>query len=277
MQLKIQRSQRMGGALGGTVLFCLDVRAAYDPLETSNIARYRLGNELIYSSKAAQRHAERASAGLNDASNMHAGLAGQAKGLAKGIASLAMAKMSLNITIASLGRGHHIECKDLAELMEAEETVMQACRNIRDYLQLAASFNGSTVLVDFSNGEEVSIAEAPPALPIAPEPVVIEATPVTARAATASTPAPMPAAMPPEPAEDGIVYSEMAFAEQTDIADKMIEWLKAKYTTDPVLTTALGVVVVMPPLLWIFGAHVLAAIVGIVALAGLLTYKSMAR
>jgi hypothetical protein len=59
MQLKIQRSQRTGGVLGKTVIFCLDVRADYSSAEQDNIRKYKLGSEIIYSSRTAQKHAAR--------------------------------------------------------------------------------------------------------------------------------------------------------------------------------------------------------------------------
>jgi hypothetical protein len=65
-----------------------------------------------------------------------------------------MAKMRLNISIASLGRGHHIECKDLEELLEAEDTVRTACKNVTRFLEVAGTFNGSEVVIDYENGEE---------------------------------------------------------------------------------------------------------------------------
>jgi hypothetical protein len=153
MQLKLQRTQRMGGAFGNKVLFCLDARAEYAPAEQADIRKYKLGSEVIYSSRAAKKHLENAGAHLDRTQS--GGTGERAAGLARGVVSLAMAKMQLSISIASLGRGHHIECKDLGELMEAEEAVMNACRNLRDYLKLAATFNGSIVLVDFEDGEKV--------------------------------------------------------------------------------------------------------------------------
>jgi hypothetical protein len=143
----------MGGLVGGTVFFCLDVRADYAPEEASNIRKYKLGKEVVYSSRAARRHLENASA-RGDAMDRSDRLRDKAAGMAMGLASIALAKMNLNISIASLGRGHHIECKDLSELMGAEEAVMQACRNVRDFLDLAATFNGSTILVDFVGKDE---------------------------------------------------------------------------------------------------------------------------
>jgi hypothetical protein len=79
---------------------------------------------------------------------------------------MALAKMQLNVTIASLGRGHHIECKDLEELLESEDTIRTACKNLTRYLEVADTFDGSELVVEYVNGEErVHIAQnAPPLL-----------------------------------------------------------------------------------------------------------------
>src|SRR6185437_3160326 len=86
-------------------------------------------------------------------------------GLAKGVAALALAKLHLNISIDSLGRGHHIECKDLDELIEAEDAVMTACRSLKAYLALASTFNGSIILIDFDQGEQQHISQGTLELP----------------------------------------------------------------------------------------------------------------
>jgi hypothetical protein len=163
MQLKIQRSQRAGGITGGTVYFCLDVRADYTPEERENISKYRLGSEVIYNSQAARKHLETAGTHLDR--TQVGGVGERAAGLARGAFSLAMAKMSLNISIASLGRGHHIECKDLAELLEAEEIVRNACKSVTQFLETAATFNGSEVVIEYDKGEErVHITQSAPPL-----------------------------------------------------------------------------------------------------------------
>lgn len=152
MQLKIQRSQRLGGAFGGKLYFCLDVRAAYTEQETRDINKYQLRTEVIYNSQDAKRHLENAGQHLGATQSGSAGE--RAGGLVKGAFSLAMAKMKLNISIGSLAAGQHIECKDLAELIEAEEVILAACKNLQNYLRLAKSFDGSTVLIDFPEGGE---------------------------------------------------------------------------------------------------------------------------
>lgn len=138
MQLKVKRSQRTSGLMGKTVVFCADIRAEYTPEKRTNINKYNLGGEVIYNSRAAADHLER----------MGRQVDGSATGLLKGLGSLVLAKMNLNITIASLQQGHHIECKDLSELLECEEAVMTACKNLKGFLEAAATFDGREILVD---------------------------------------------------------------------------------------------------------------------------------
>jgi hypothetical protein len=157
MQLKFQRSQRTGGLIGNTVIFCLDARADYNPTETANISKYKIGGEVVYNSQAAKRHLENMGRHLDRVDNDS--LKEKAAGLARGVASLALAKLNLNISIASLGRGHHIECKDLPELLDAEKTLMDACRSLKQYLDAAATFNGSIILVDFDDGEKTHVSQ----------------------------------------------------------------------------------------------------------------------
>jgi len=137
--------------MGNTVFFCLDVRADYSPEERGNIQKYKLGGQVIYNSQAARKHLDHAGAHLDR--TQAGGVGERASGLARGALSMAMAKMSLNISIASLGRGHHIECKDLEELLEAEETVRTACKNVTRYLEAAATFNGSETVIEYERGE----------------------------------------------------------------------------------------------------------------------------
>ena len=102
---------------------------------------------------------------------------GSAKGLLKGLGSLVLAKMNLNITIASLQQGQHIECKDLGELLECEEAIM----TVRlPSMLVAVGF----LLAACAPGAAAPSASAPPAA----------ATAAPARAAPTSGPAPAAAA-----------------------------------------------------------------------------------
>ena len=180
MQLKIQRSQRTGGLVSNTVFFCLDVRGDYSPEERGNIAKYKLGPQAIYNSRTAQKHLDNAGTQLER--SKQGGNRELWAGLARGAVSLAMAKMALNITIASLGKGHHIECKDLEELLEAEDTVRTACKNVTRYLEIADTFNGSETVIEYEKGEEkVHVTQGATPLLTYPPPNPVPLRPVMTR------------------------------------------------------------------------------------------------
>ena len=203
MQLKIQRSQRQSGVVSKAVVFCVDARIFLSAEEQANVQRYRLGNEIIYSSEAAKRHAQGAG-GEHFTST---------SSWARGIYHAAAARMALNITIDSLQRGQHIECKDLNEVRDAEDALKQACQNLKEYLQTAATFDGNEVVIDFSK-DEPEIVSQPVLLaaPVAPAPIVQPTptdfvssplpAPVAAPAASYDYNAPPPAANPFQPALD---------------------------------------------------------------------------
>ena len=158
MQLKLTRSQRESGVLSRAVLFCLDARVQLTPEEQASVNRYKLGGQLIYNSEASKQRVKAGEAAMAD---------GTGSGGFKALAQFALARLHLNITVDSLQRGQHIECKSLDELLGAEEALMEACQNLRAYLDTAASFDGREVLVDF-NGKEPAVVStvAPPALAV---------------------------------------------------------------------------------------------------------------
>jgi hypothetical protein len=159
MQLKLTRSQRDGGIVSKTVLFCLDARVQLTSEEQASVSRYKLGGQLIYNSEASQRRVKAGEAAMAD---------GKGSGNLKALAQFALARLHLNITVDSLQRGQHIECKSLEELLQAEEALMEACKNLRAYLDTAASFDGREVLIDFSGAEPVVVSSAEPPMLAAP-------------------------------------------------------------------------------------------------------------
>lgn len=181
MQLKLKRSQREAGVLSTNVIFCLDARVEFTREEQHSITRYKLANQVIYNSEASRRLFEKSAAQQD----------GSLKGNLKALASAAMAALKLNISIASLQRGQHVECKSLDELLGAEDAIMTACQNLRGYLDTAASFDGREVLVEFNDNEPKIVAQA-----VSPNPQLIAPLP-----ASALPPAPPPAALA-APAED---------------------------------------------------------------------------
>ncbi|MEW8052982.1 MAG: hypothetical protein AB2809_21710 [Candidatus Thiodiazotropha sp.] len=140
MKLKLSRSQKTGGMMNKTVVFCLDARTELTPDETNDVKKYRLGNQVIYNSEASKKHLDNTTAGLNS---------GGLGGIMKGAVGLAMAKMSLNITIDSLVKGHHIEAKDMDEALGAEEAIKHACESMKTYLDAASTFDGREQVIEF--------------------------------------------------------------------------------------------------------------------------------
>jgi hypothetical protein len=153
MKLLLRRTQRAGGMLGGKVLFALDARAELTPEEKSLVQKYTLGKMVVYDSETRKKHAAAAADHFDDAANT-AGytLASAGAGLwrnARGLARVAMAALSLRVTIDGLTSGQHIECKDLDELLGAEGAMREACQNVKAYLGTALTFDGREEVVEF--------------------------------------------------------------------------------------------------------------------------------
>ena len=138
MQLVMRRSQKTTGLMTKSVLFCLDARVDLSSEERSNVDKYKLGSQVLYNSAAAEAQLAKAAAGFAGG------------GLLKGAVGLAMSKMSLSITVDSLTKGHHIECKDLDELLGAEEAIKSACEHIKTYIEMASTFDGRELVIDLN-------------------------------------------------------------------------------------------------------------------------------
>jgi hypothetical protein len=158
MVLKLKRSQRT--AITGKVIFVLDARMEVPAEEYSLIQRYRLGNQIIYDSAARQRHTKARNLHLESTKKDHAGyrdtvtkqLWGVGKTfyrIARAGVSATMVTFSLRVTIYSLMRGVNVECKDMEELLGAEKAIKDAGETLRDYLIVAATFDGQEVILEF--------------------------------------------------------------------------------------------------------------------------------
>lgn len=148
MQLKLKRTQRAAGLMGGKVMFGLDARAELSAEERELVRKYSLGKLVVYDSEARKKHNESAYGHFDDA----AGGGGAGRGLwknARGLASAAMMALSLRVTVDSLVGGQHIECKELDELLGAEGAILNACKNLKAYLETAVTFDGREEVVEF--------------------------------------------------------------------------------------------------------------------------------
>ena len=140
MQLKLKRSQRSAGMLGGKVMYMLDARAELTGEEKALVSKHGLGKQTVYDSEARKKRMESA--------GDHIG-GGGLWGSARGLASMAMAAVALRVTIDSLVSGHHIECKDMDEMLVAEGALREGCQNLKGYLDTAVTFDGREEVVQF--------------------------------------------------------------------------------------------------------------------------------
>jgi hypothetical protein len=153
MQLKLRRSQRAGGMLGGKVIFALDARAELSADEQGLVKKYALGKLAVYDSEARKKHGESAYGHFDNAANTP-GYTGSSAGRslwsnARGLASAAMMALTLRVTVDSLISGQHIECKDLDELLGAEAAIVDACKSLKAYLDTAVTFDGREEVFEF--------------------------------------------------------------------------------------------------------------------------------
>jgi hypothetical protein len=146
MQLKLKRSQRTAGLMGGKIIFALDARAELTPEERGLVSKYALGKLSVYDSEARKRHGDLGNADLEAKGG---GAASALWRTARGATRLAMSALSLHVTIDSLAGGQHIECKDLDELMGAEGAILNACQNLKAYLDTALTFDGREDVLEF--------------------------------------------------------------------------------------------------------------------------------
>jgi hypothetical protein len=145
IQLKLRRSQK--SSLMGKPTFVLDARADLAPDARGLVSKYGLGALVVYDSKARQQRAEAAYGHFDEATYTSTGRSLWKS--ARGLASAAMMALSLRVTVNNLMSGQHIECKDLDELLGAEAAIIEACQNLKAYLETALTFDGREELHEF--------------------------------------------------------------------------------------------------------------------------------
>ena len=232
MQLKIQRSQRQSGVVSKSVMFCVDARIHLSAEEQANVNRYRLGSQIIYSSEAAKRHAEGAGAEHFTST----------ASWARGLYHAAAARLALSITVDSLQRGQHIECKDLNEVLDAEDALMESCQKLKVYLQIATTFDGRETVIDFSKEEPEAVSK--PVLlvaPVAPAPVV---QPMPSPDADMGVTM-FPDSTSADPSSPALAYHRMAPPPQTNPFQPALDWWNSLTYEQRKWITIVGGIVVL--------------------------------
>lgn len=125
MKLILRRDQKTTGMLSKTVTFLLDVRADLTEEERANVAKYKLGDTVLY---------ERAT------------MTDPGSGLLGAASRLAFKASNISISVGDLQGGKRIDCKDIVEMIAIEEQVREAAHTFKTVLEAAARFGGEEVV-----------------------------------------------------------------------------------------------------------------------------------
>lgn len=123
MKLLLRRDQRQG--LLGKVIFALEVRAQISPEERASITKYKLGKERLYVRDTDTPKAE----GWGDVPRL-----------------LIFHAMNLTISVDDLVNGKKVECKDILEMLAAEEQIKGAAITFGRILEACTHFGGEEVV-----------------------------------------------------------------------------------------------------------------------------------
>lgn len=133
MQLKLKRSQKSG--LVGNVTFQLFFTVDLDAEEAAALEKYKFGKNVVYETPKGAA----VSAGLKSAES----LGGIGRGLAATIAAKAFNQI---LTVNDMVHGKEIACKDISEMIAAEEEIKEACVTLARILYICQHFEGEEVI-----------------------------------------------------------------------------------------------------------------------------------
>lgn len=128
MKLRLSKSQRTAGVMSKNVVFSLAAQVDLTAAEAGYVSKYKMGKEVIYNKDRInpERHDYKSTKGI--------------------IRNFSAAAMNINLTVDDLVKGRTIECKDISEMLQAEETVKSACEGLKNLLEACAGFEGEEVI-----------------------------------------------------------------------------------------------------------------------------------
>lgn len=136
MKLKLRRSQKSG--MTGNVTFKLFFIVDLDADEAAALKKYKFGKVVVYETPKGAA----ASEGLRAAVS-----AGGLGGIGRGLASTITAKAFDHIlTVNDMVNGKEIVCKDISEMIAAEEQIKDACQSLSRILYMCEHFEGEELI-----------------------------------------------------------------------------------------------------------------------------------
>lgn len=123
MELLVRRGQK-SGMLSSKITFTLDAKARLTEAEAESVLKYKMADTLLYQEDE-----------IIDPGSGLLGLASRA----------AFSALNTKVTVGTLMKGIHLECKDVVEMLAIEEALLKASELFKQVLDTAASFGGEEV------------------------------------------------------------------------------------------------------------------------------------
>lgn len=124
MKLLLRRSERQ--STFGKPIYVLEVRAELSPEELGWIDKFKFGPSLLYSRKGKPNVDTATLSGMG--------------------ALLLHYATDMTVSVNDLRNGKRVECKDIMEMLAAEEQIKEAARNFGSVLRAASQFGGEEVI-----------------------------------------------------------------------------------------------------------------------------------
>lgn len=127
MELLLSKSQK-SGMLTSTITFTLNIKTRLNDEEQALIKKYKMGKEVVY---------EKLPIG--------AAVAGMG-GIAGALTAITAKALKLVFTVDDLVKGRTIECKDILDMIAAEQQIRDAADGFWGIIQASKNFEGEEVV-----------------------------------------------------------------------------------------------------------------------------------
>ena len=127
MELLLSKSQK-SGMLSSTITFTLNIKTRLTDEEQALVKKYKMGKEVVYEKLPITA----AAAGMG--------------GIAGALTSITAKALKLVFTVDDLVKGRTIECKDILDMIAAEQQIRDAADGFWGILQASKNFEGEEVV-----------------------------------------------------------------------------------------------------------------------------------
>lgn len=128
MELLLSKSQKSGMMGMGAIVFVLNIKTKLTAEEQSLVRKYKMGKEVVYEKMPVTGTV----AGMGS--------------LAGALTAITAKALRLIFTVDDLVKGRTIECKDILDMIAAEEQIRNAADGLWGILQASKNFEGEEVV-----------------------------------------------------------------------------------------------------------------------------------